>query len=362
MRIPITIISGFAQSGKTAYLTEVLRKDSTRHRAVIMNDIAEVVTGCDHVRGALRAGRDTLTTMPNGCICCTLEVQFLRTIQRCIDENCASIFVESNATAEPSLLRSMLEKSSFADRVRITSLTTVINAKDFFRDYMSADSLKTRGLVAMSEDDRTVGEVIAEQIEHADTIVIRSTNDTSADELSLLRSLLTSLNPTAKIAPEMKDATRNDTLIEKIEFTALRPFQPMRLSSLLKSDAFRGILRADGIAWIASRNDMRILWSQTGRITTIEPYGSWWTIPVGEDASCIQDWFEEQGHRYQHLTFYGLPATYLRLQARLSECLLNDEEMSLGADLWKHFPDELGEWSDDMDRSSFLMQTSSQHS
>lgn len=361
MRIPITIISGFAQSGKTAYLTEVLRKDSSRHRAVIMNDIAEVVTGCDHVRSALHARGDTLTTMPNGCICCTLEEQFLRIIEGCLNQNCTSIFVESNATAEPSLLQTMLVKSSFADRIYIASLTTVVNAQDFFRDYLSVDTLKARGLVAMSEDDRTVGEVIAEQIEHADTIVIRSDNKVCTNELCLLQSLLTALNPAAKILPTMNDAPQKNVIIQKTEFTAHRPFQPMRLSSLLQSDAFRGVLRADGIAWIASRNNIRVLWSQTGSIATIEPYGSWWTIPEGEDASCIQDWFEQQGHRYQHLTFYGLPSTCSRLHAKLSECLLNDEEMSLGADLWKHFPDELGEWSSDMDRSSFLMQSSSQY-
>ncbi|MBM3231526.1 GTP-binding protein [Candidatus Peregrinibacteria bacterium] len=355
MKTPITIISGFAQTGKTAHLIQCLRTASGKRRAVIMNDIAEVVTGCDRVRAALQRGRDELIALPNGCICCTIDEQFIAIIGECLRRGFQHIFVEANATAEPSLIKSMLERSPFADSIRIQSLTTVIHASRFFDDFRSHDDLRVRGMVALTEDDRSVAEVLAEQIEHADTLAIRHVEQVSSERLQMLSSLLTSVNPTAEIVSDAAIRLDDAKPVETWHFRASRPFHPDRLDAFLRGAALANVLRAEGTAWIASRQDTKIVWSQTGRICTLESDGAWWSVPEGMNDAEAKAWFDQCGERYQDVTFHGIGLQRSGLSDHLHDCLLTHEEMSLGSDLWVHFPDELGEWENDMDRSSFLV-------
>lgn len=338
-----TVISGFSGAGKTTYLLDCLKRTEGKRRAVLMNDIAETVSGADQVRSLLHPKEDAMLEMPNGCICCTLEEQFLALTQEIASQPLDHLFIEANATAEPFLIRRRLEQQGLA----IQSMITVIDASRFFDDYLSHDDLRARRLVALMDDDRLVSEVMAEQIEHADTLIIRKEDKVAIKHSASVASLLRSLNSAATIAHTGKAVHRKSSL-GVMRFKANRPFHPLRLHTLLHSDAFRGVLRGRGTAWIATHNDIRILWSQTGNVCTIEPDGTWWL----DDQ---RDWFEAHGQRHQAIEFVGFHFDKPGVQKSLSACLLTDTEMALDSDLWRHFPDPLGVWDEENDRSLYFI-------
>ena len=73
-KLSVTIISGFAHTGKTHTLVNLLQARSKKERsAVIMNDITEELHGSNLVANALGSDAELFLQLPNGCICCTLK-------------------------------------------------------------------------------------------------------------------------------------------------------------------------------------------------------------------------------------------------------------------------------------------------
>ena len=360
-RLPITVISGFAQTGKTTVLLDLLHKrDEGERAAVIMNDIAEVVLATDKVKKAL-SKEQLLLELPNGCICCTLKDVFLNAVEKIAESSVDHLYIEASATSEPSLIRGFLEENACADQIDIQNMITVIDASTFMKDFLSTDDLRQRGLVALSHDDRIVSEVLAEQIECADTLVITKCDLVSDADVVFLEAALTALNPKANITVvgKMSSALSSQKMHSFI-FTANRPFHPLRLYTALQTDVFSQVLRARGTAWIATRQQYKVLWSQTGSICSFEADGPWWNPGSStKEEQFNAQWFEEQGSRYQEIEFIGTDDSLIHLQKMLGKCLLTEVEMELGPDLWAHFDDPFEEWENDMDRSLFVVRETS---
>lgn len=363
-RLPITIISGFAHTGKTSVLLDLLHKKSPKERsAIIMNDISETVTSADTVREALGEDSDLLLELPNGCICCTLKDVFLQAVEKIAESPVDHLYIEGNATAEPSLIRGFLEESRSADQIFIQEMITVIDASSFLQNYLSTDDLRQRGLVALAYDDRIVSEVLAEQIECADTLIITKCDRISETDLLFLDAALNALNPTAKIVLMDKERDRPNTeTVKKFAFKAERPFHPCRLHTALQTSAFSSVLRARGTAWIATRQKYKVRWSQTGSICSFEADGSWWNPGSSEEEEQFNaQWFESCSCRSQDIEFIGRDFNIQQLEKLLEGCLLTDVEMALGSDLWEHFEDPFEDWNHYMDRSLFVVRAVSNY-
>ena len=363
-KLPITVISGFTNTGKTSVLVDLLHKRNVdQQSAIIMNDIAETVTETNKVREALGKDSHLLLELPNGCICCTLKDVFLQTVEQIAESGVNHLYIESNATAEPSLIQGFLEESVFADRVYIQNMITIIDAATFLTDFFSTDELRDRGLVALTHDDRMTSEVLTEQIEYADTLMVTKGDLVKDADLAFLKEMLATLNPKAKIT--VVGQNKRDTINQKIDtfiFTAEKPFHPLRLHAALQTDAFSSILRARGIAWIATRPVYKVQWSQTGSICSLESGGPWWNRGASEKENQFNaQWFELCGSRFQNIEFIGAEMNVEQLQKLLESCLLTDVEMKLGSDLWLHFDDPFEQWEHYMDRSLFTVKRCEHH-
>ncbi|MGW1379430.1 GTP-binding protein, partial [Streptomyces sp. NPDC002446] len=197
------------------------------------------------------------------------------------------------------------------------------------------------------DDERTVSDLLMDQIEFADVIVLNKTDLVDAPSAERLRAALARLNPAARIVPArhgrvnaaeilgtgLFDLERaqlapgwvrelnGDHVPETEEygisstvFRAAAPFHPGRLWTLvtegLDSGAYGRILRSKGFFWLASRPNVTGLWSQAGAVARFEPSG----------ARSADD---PQG---QELVFIGTGLHPDALQAALSDCLLADGE------------------------------------
>lgn len=89
------------------------------------------------------------------------------------------------------------EGRGLSDVAQLDTMVTVVDAESFPRDLGSGEEFKERQLEAGEEDDRTIDELLVEQVEFANVLVITKPDLVSEGELATLRALLARLNPNA---------------------------------------------------------------------------------------------------------------------------------------------------------------------
>ncbi|MFD3318686.1 zinc metallochaperone GTPase ZigA [Alteromonas macleodii] len=393
-QLPVTVLSGFLGAGKTTVLNHILNNRDGLRVAVIVNDMSEINIDAATVKNEVSFNRaeEKLVEMSNGCICCTLREDLLEEIERLAHEGKYDyLVIESTGISEPL---PVAETFTFADEdgkslseiSRLDTMVTVVDALNFLKDYDEAKFLNEVGESLGEEDERSVADLLVEQVEFADILLISKTDLVSEQELARLKSILQTLNteaiqipiehgkvPLDKVlntgrfsferaqqSPGWLKEMRGEHVPETEEFgissfsyEARRPFDPQKFYDFIHSKDIAGkLIRSKGFFWLATRPQLAGSWSQAGGMARYGAAGLFWkAVPKEqwpEDPEYLkaieEQWMEPFGDMRQELVFIGQGLNKNDIIERLDRCLLTDEQLIQGHHVWAEMPDPFPAW------------------
>lgn len=396
-KLPVTVLSGFLGAGKTTVLSHILNNRQGKKVAVIVNDMSEINIDSSIVQNevSLNRSEEKLVEMSNGCICCTLREDLLEEVNKLAQEGRFDyLVIESTGISEPLPVAETFtfadeDGVSLSDVADLDTMVTVVDAVNFMQDYEQAKYLQETGESLGEEDERSVADLLVDQVEFADVILVSKTDLVETEDIERLTAILKTLNTSARIIPitqgqvEM-DAVLNTGLFDftkaeqapgwlqemrgehvpeteeygigSFSYLARKPFHPERFHQFLhNTQSYGKLIRSKGYFWLASRPEYAGQWSQAGGIARYGFGGMFWKAvpkehwPTDEEylESINRQWVEPFGDMRQELVFIGQNLDQEAMTRTLDNCLLNEEEMSLGAAYWVSFNDPFPAWGDE---------------
>ena len=395
-KLPVTVLSEFLGAGKTTILSSILNNRDDKKVAVIVNDMSEINIDSSIIQNevSLNHSEEKLIEMSNGCICCTLREDLLEEVTKLAQQKRFDyLVIESTGISEPLPVAETFTFSdedgvSLSDVANLDTMITVVDAVNFMKDYEEAKYLKETGESLGDDDERSVADLLIDQVEFADIILISKTDLADLDEIERLKAVIKTLNTKAKIIPiahgnidinevlntglfdfekaqhapgwlkEMRGEHVPETEeygISSFVYEARRPFHPRKFFDFLHStEQYGKLIRSKGYFWLATRPEFAGQWSQAGGIAHYGFAGMFWKAipkknwPDDKEylTSIEKQWIEPFGDMRQELVFIGQGLDQKSMIKSLDKCLLKERDVLKGRSYWATLDDPFPAWEE----------------
>jgi len=395
-KLPVTVLSGFLGAGKTTVLSHILNNPQGKKVAVIVNDMSSVNIDSEvvHKNFSLKHSDAKLVEMNNGCVCCTLREDMLVEINKLAAAGRFDyLVVESAGISEPL---SVAETFTFeddnglalCDTAELDTMVTVVDAANFLTDYNNAKLLQEVADSLDGDDERSVANLLVDQVEFADVILLSKTDLVTKADVDKLTGILQALNTTARIIPISEGVVDIDEIVNtglfdfdlaqqapgwlkqmrgehvpkseeygigSFSYLARRPFNPSKFYDFVhNTEDYGKLIRSKGYFWLASRPEFAVKWCQAGGVASYGISSMFWKAvpkklwPTDERYlnHIEQKWAEPFGDMRQELVFIGQGFDRDAVTQALNDCLLSEEEMLKGPDYWETLNDPFPAWND----------------
>ncbi|AIE72891.1 MULTISPECIES: cobalamin biosynthesis protein CobW [unclassified Synechocystis] len=218
-KIPVTVVTGFLGSGKTTLVRNLLQNNQGRRIAVLVNEFGEVgIDGdilrscrvCDEKGNEIAPGTNgapQIVELANGCLCCTVQEEFLPTMQALLErrEEIDCIVVETSGLALPKPLIQAFRWPEIRTAATVDGVITVVDGDALARGAIvgDLDALEAQRRADESLDHETpIEELFEDQLACADMVLLTKTDLLAMEDQQRLENWLGSQLPAGvKVVP-----------------------------------------------------------------------------------------------------------------------------------------------------------------
>jgi len=217
-KIPITIITGFLGVGKTTLVHNMLKNANGKRIAVLVNEFGEVGVDGELIKTGCGDDNCNLIELSNGCICCTVQEEFLPSMIELIErkEDIDHIVIETSGLAMPKPLVKVVNWPDLKPHITIDAVITVVDAVGLATgEICDRERVQAQRLADDSLDHETpIEELFLDQLTCADLVLVSKrdlVDDESYDELKTI--IAKKARPNTKIIPVVKGILDNELLL-----------------------------------------------------------------------------------------------------------------------------------------------------
>lgn len=202
--VPVLLLTGYLGSGKTTLLNKILANKKGIKFAVIVNDIGEVNIDAALIEkgGVVGQKNDSLVSLQNGCICCTLKMDLVEQLKEIVDmKRFDYIVIEASGICEPApIAQTICSIPSLGPQyikngiLRLDSIVTVVDALRMKDEFANGSDLMKPNL-----DEEDLASLVIQQMEFCNIILLNKAADVEPKELEHLKQIIRAIQPKAEI-------------------------------------------------------------------------------------------------------------------------------------------------------------------
>ena len=202
--VPVLLLTGYLGSGKTTLLNKILANKKGIKFAVIVNDIGEVNIDAALIEkgGVVGQKDDSLVSLQNGCICCTLKMDLVEQLKEIVDmKRFDYIVIEASGICEPApIAQTICSIPSLGPQyikngiLRLDSIVTVVDALRMKDEFANGSDLMKQDI-----DEEDLASLVIQQIEFCNIILLNKAAEVEPKELEHLKQIIRAIQPKAEI-------------------------------------------------------------------------------------------------------------------------------------------------------------------